>query len=253
MLAEFLDFNIFSFFLVFTRVGTAMMLLPGFSAVYVNARLRLAVALGVSFASMPLVLPLLPPVPGSVSAMVVLLVSEAIIGAFFGFLGRIALGTLQIMGTFVALFASLASALIQDPVAEQQSSIISNLLTTIGFLLIFVTDFHHLMFEALMETYSIFVPGNALETGDLAMVLVRSLADSMVLALQLSSPFLVVALTYYAGLGVLGRLMPALPLFFFAMPIQIGLQFYIMILTISGTMMVFMNHFQETFIRFVGP
>ena len=144
------------------------MLMPGFSAVYVNARIRLAVGLTVSFASLPILTPLLPPVPASAGAMVVLIVSEALVGVFFGFLGRIALATLQIAGTFISMFASLANALIRDPVAEQQSSVVSSMLTTIGMVLIFVTDLHHLMFEALIETYSVFLPGNVREIGDVA-------------------------------------------------------------------------------------
>ncbi len=253
MLAEFLDVNIVGFFLVFARVGTAIMLMPGFSAVYVNVRIRLAVGLTVSFAAMPLIMPLMPPVPASAGALVVLIIMEVVVGLFFGFLARLALGTLQILGTFVSLFSSLANALVQDPVAEQQSSVISNFLTAIGVLLILVTNMHHLMFEALIETYSLFIPGQVTGIEDMALMLARKLADSVALALQLSSPFLVVALTYYALLGVLNRLMPALPLFFFAMPIQIGLQFYVMLVTLTGVMMIFLRNFQDTFIPFVGP
>ncbi len=252
MLGEFLNFNVFGFFLVFSRVGTALMIMPGFSASYVNARIRLAIALSVSFVTAPLVFPLLPAEPPVVSDMILLIASEAYIGLFFGVLGRIALGTLQIMGTFVAMFASLANALVRDPIAEQQSSVISSFLVTIGLLMIFVTDMHHLMFEALLETYGLFRPGQAILVGDTALMLARGIGDSVALALQLASPFLVIALAYYAGLGILGRLMPALPLFFFAMPIQISLQFFVMIATLSGVMMMFLQHFQDTFQRFVG-
>ena len=184
--------------------------------------------------------------------MACLIASEAYIGVFFGILGRIALGTLQIMGTYVAMFASLANAMIQDPIVESQSSVVASLLTTIGLLMIFVTDMHHVMFEALIETYALFKPGAALMVGDIAMMMARDVADSVALGLQLVSPFLVVALAYYAGLGILGRLMPALPLFFFAMPIQISLQILVLISTLSGLMILFLQHFQDTFIRFTG-
>ena len=252
MLSEFLTFNIFGFFLVFARVGTAFMIMPGFSTVYVNTRVRLGIALSVSFASTHLVLPLLPPQPEGAADVVILIASEAYIGVFFGILGRIALGTLQIMGTYVAMFASLANAMIQDPIVESQSSVVASLLTTIGLLMIFVTDMHHVMFEALIETYALFKPGAALMVGDIAMMMARDVADSVALGLQLASPFLVVALAYYAGLGILGRLLPALPLFFFAMPIQISLQILVLISTLSGLMILFLQHFQDTFIRFTG-
>jgi flagellar biosynthesis protein FliR len=252
MLSEFLDFNVFGFFLVFARVGTAFMVMPGFSASYVNARVRLGIGLSVSFVSAQLLFPLLPDKPPGAADMLILIASETYIGLFFGILGRVALGTLQIAGTYVSMFSSLANALVRDPIAEQQSSVVSNLMTTIGLLLIFVTDMHHVMFEALLETYALFKPGDAIVVGDIAMMLARGVAASVALALQLASPFLVLALSYYAGLGILGRLMPALPLFFFAMPVQISLQFLTMIITLSGIMMLFLQHFQETFLPFVG-
>ena len=253
MLSEFLTFNVFGFFLVFSRIGTALMIMPGFSASYVNARVRLGIALSISFVSASLVFPLLPPQPKGAADMIILVASEAYIGVFFGILGRVALGTLQIMGTYVAMFASLANAMVHDPIAEQQSSVVASFLTTIGLLLVFVTDMHHLMLEALLETYALFKPGEVLLVGDVATMLTRGVADSVSLALQMASPFLLVALAYYSGLGILGKLMPALPLFFFAMPIQISLQIFILISTLSGLMMIFLQHFQDIFLRFTGP
>jgi len=40
MLEELLTLNLFGFFLIFTRVGTALSLMPGFSAGFVPVRVR---------------------------------------------------------------------------------------------------------------------------------------------------------------------------------------------------------------------
>ena len=66
-----------------------------------------------------------------------LLLSEVIIGIFIGIAARILIGALQTAGTLLALFASLANALIRDPIAEQQSSLISSFLCSLysGFVL----------------------------------------------------------------------------------------------------------------------
>ena len=63
----------------------------------------------------------------------------------------------------------------------------------------------------------------------------------------------VVGLAFYIGLGLLGRLMPALPVFFFGMPAQITLQFWIFTLTFSGIMMVFLKNFQDSYSPFIAP
>ena len=253
MLNELLTLNIFAFFLIFSRVGTALMILPGFSAQYVSTRIRLAFALAVCLALLPFLLKIMPEIPGSASAIILLIVTEALIGIFIGTIARIAISALQTAGTLIAMFASLANALTQDELTEQQSSIISGFLTIVGMTLVFATNLHHLMLEALIDTYSIFAPGVIENLGDFAQIIGRSVAKSFSLGLKLASPFLIVALVYYVGLGLAGRLMPALPLFFFMMPIQITVQFTVLMAILSSVMLVFLQNFEESILLFAGP
>lgn len=245
MLEQFFALNAFGFFLVFTRVGAAFLLMPGFSARYVNVRTRLLVALTMSFVMTPALVAGLPGLPPSSSALALLLVSEAIIGGFIGIIGQVLLSALQTAGTLISYLSSMANALIQDPIAEQQSSTIANFLTIAGLTVIFVTDTHHLMLRAMADSYLLFIPGQPLDFGVFIDVLSRRVADSFALGIQLAAPFLVTAMTYYIGLGLLGRLMPALPVFFVGLPIQITMQITLMTLTLSSILLVFLTYFQE--------
>ena len=251
MLQELLELNLFAFLLIFSRVGTAIMLLPGYSATYVAARFRLVLGLAVSFVMFPVLAAKLPMPPNSVSGLALILAGEVVVGGFFGFLLRILVSALQTVGTIAALASSMANALIQDPIADQQSSTISGFLLTIGVVLIFVSDLHHLMLIALLETYALFEPGQVLPFGDFADAVGRQVADSFALGLQMSAPFVVIGLTYYIGLGLLGRLMPQLPVFFFGLPVQITIQIFAFTLTISGIMLAFIQNFDAKVNRFI--
>ena len=253
MLSELLSLNLFGFFLIFVRVGAAFSTLPGFSATYVSIRIRLLIALTVSFVLAPLLIPLLPLPPATALGLGVLVISEVIIGGFFGALGRITMGALHTAGTVVSYTASLANAFITDPIAEQQGSILSGFLTTVGIVVVFVTDMHHLMLRAVAESYVIFHPGEALQLGDFAHMIARHVMDSFKLGVQLASPFILVGITHFLMLGILGRLMPSLPVFFFGLPIQIATQITVMALTLSGIMLAFSTHFGDVFGAFVAP
>lgn len=243
----------FAYLLVFARLGAALSLLPGFSAAYVSVRVRLILALALTLVVQPVVAPTLPGLPASPAALALLVAGEVTIGTFIAVLVRIVVAALQVAGTFIAYFSSLANALVQDPVADQQTSTISGFLGTLGLVMIFVTDLHHLMLRALVTSYDRFPPGMALPTDGFAEAATAAVAASMAIGLQLAAPFLVVALVYTVGLGLLGRLMPQLPVFFFGMPIQISFQIWAMALTISGIMLVFLNQFRETLSPFAGP
>lgn len=253
MIEQLIALNAFGFFLIFTRIGAAFLLMPGFSARYVNVQTRLLAALTMSFVMTPVLVAGLPGLPPSASALVLLLVSEAIIGGFIGIIGQVLVSALQTAGTLIAYLSSMANALIQDPIAEQQSSTIANFLTIAGMTMIFVTDTHYLMLRAMADSYVLFIPGQPLDFGVFIDVLSRRVAESFALGVQLAAPFLVTAMTYYIGLGLLGRLMPALPVFFVGLPIQIAMQITLLALTLSAIMLVFLTYFQEGMGSLLAP
>ncbi len=253
MLSEILALNVFGFFLIFARVGAAFVTMPGFSAIYVGARARLLIALTVSFLLTPVLAGTLPGVPETPDVLAILLIGEVVVGLFLGILGRILVAALQTAGTLVSLFSSMANALIQDPIVEQQSSVAAGFLSTLGIVLIFVTDLHHVMLGALADSYTLFVPGRPLMIDDMANVIARRVMDSFALGVQLASPLFVTGLTYYLGLGLLGRLMPALPIFFVGLPAQVMIQISVFMLTLSSMMMVFLARFQDGYAGFLTP
>jgi flagellar biosynthesis protein FliR len=251
VLTELLQLNIFAFFMIFARLGTAISFMPGFSVTYISARMRLGIALAVSFAVTPVIGPNLPVMPTEVPDLGIIIAAEMIVGSFIGILARILISALQTAGTVIALTSAMANALVQDPIAEQQSSTISGFLLTVGVVLVFVADFHHLMIRAAVESYEVFQPGNLLPAGDLVNLMARRVADSFTLGVQLAAPSIVIGLTYYIGLGLLGRLMPQLPVFFFGLPVQISLQLWVLLVTLSGIMLVFAQRFQDGIGAFV--
>ena len=75
-----------------------------------------------------------------------------------------------------------------SPIAEQQSALLAGFLGNVGILLIFVTDMHHLMLRAMIDSYSLFVPGQPLPVGDMSNMIARQVMDSFALGVQLRRP-----------------------------------------------------------------
>jgi flagellar biosynthetic protein FliR len=253
MLEELLTLNIFGFFLIFTRVGTALALMPGFSAGFVPIRVRLAGALAITFVMTPVLVAGLPVRPPTIAALAILIMGEFLVGLFFGVIARILIGALQTAGTVISYMSSMANALIQDPIAEQQSSTVASFMLIMATVLIFTADMHHVMLRAIADSYTLMEPGAGIPVGDMVYIIGRRVADSFALGLRLAAPFVIVALTYYIGLGLLGRLMPQLQVFFFGLPFQIGLQIWVLAITITGIMMVFLQEFEEAYQGFILP
>ena len=250
MLGDLLELNIFGFFLIFARIGSAISMMPGFSSSFVSPRFSLAIALAVSFVVFAPLVSTLPVMPSNIANLALLLIGEILIGVFLGTIARTLISALQTAGTIISFASSMANAMTNDAVSEQQSSTISAFFMTTGMVLIFVSDLHHLMLIAVVDSYSLVVPGEGLMIEDISHFMTRKVADSFALALQMSAPFIIVALTYYIGLGLLGRLMPQLQVFFFGMPFQLAVQLWVLAITASGILMVFVSNFQDVYTSF---
>jgi flagellar biosynthetic protein FliR len=253
MLGELITGDLFSLVFVFARIGAALMLLPGFGEVFVAARVRLLLAIAISVVVAPVVGPYVPPTPDGPLAMFGAIGHELVIGIFLGAMARMLMSALHIAGVIVGFQTSLSNAQMFDPINSGQGSIVGSFFNVLGVFLIFASNLHHLMLMAVIDSYTLFVPGAPLPLGDFSDVATRILSKSFVLGMQIASPFIVMGMLFFIGMGLLARLMPQVQVFFIAMPIQIYLGFSVMTLTLSASMMWFLSTFQDTFQNILLP
>ena len=247
MLAAFLGENLFAFFLVFARLGAALMLLPAIGEVYVFVRARLALALAVSAIMTPLLAPHLPTMPESALAMAMLLIGEALMGLFIGSLSRIMISALHTASMVIAFQTGLGAATMFDPNQGDQGAIIGRFLVVTLLALVFTTELHHVLLTALAGSYQTLIPGTLPFVGDFSLVAIRFCSEAFVVAVQIAAPVVLLGLLFYLGLGVLARLMPAVQIFFIALPLQIVLGFWIVMVTLSAMMLWYLDYFEHSF------
>jgi flagellar biosynthesis protein FliR len=248
-LEQFLPANLFAAFLIFSRIGAAMMLLPGFGELYVPQRFRLLLALMMAGLLTPVLAPMLPPMPASPSALAVTILGEVVIGVFIGTLARMLVAALEMAGMMISLQTGLSAASMFNPLADQVSSPLpSALYGMLGVVLIFVTDLHHLLLRAAVESYGLFTPGALPPVGDLTDTVTKFVAGSFRLAFEMAAPFIVVGLVFFVALGIVARLVPQLQVLFIAQPLQIlgGLGLFAVVL-VTG-----MRWFLTAFVQQLG-
>jgi flagellar biosynthetic protein FliR len=251
-LEQLVNFNIFSFLMIFARLGSAIMLLPGFGEAYVPQRVRLVFALVLSFVLMPLLADRLPAQPAAFDRFAGLLLLEIAIGVFFGMMTRLILLGTQTAGSVIALQIGLASALVSDPTTQQQAAVTGNFLLALTVVLIFVTGLDHMTLKGLVGTYGIFPPGVVPPMGDIANHAARIVSDSFAVSIQMSTPFLVYGIVFAVALGLLARLMPTLQVFFIAMPMQILAGLALMAVSLTAMLLFFLGSYEDRMSVFLG-
>lgn len=116
------------FILVFARVGTLVMLMPGLGERIVPGRIRLSLALFLTLAMMPMVQPLLPSAISRPEAALAVLLLEIAVALMIGLTARLVIASLQTAGNFVSQSLGLAFAETVDPTQGGQAAAVGNFL-----------------------------------------------------------------------------------------------------------------------------
>jgi len=253
MLSEIFTFNIFHFGLIFARMSGAFIIMPGISATFVPVRVRLLFALMLAFVLVPIVSADFPPFPIHPLELAILLGGEVLVGFFFGALMMIMISAMQTLGTIISFVAALSNAFSFDAISQAQSSVISTFFVNLALVTIFVTDLHHLMLMAIVDSYSLFSPGQLPPIGDFADFVTKTVSGSFKIGVQLAAPFILLSFGFQLAMGLISRLNPQFQIYFVAMPAQIAIALLMLMFTVSSIMMVFLQYYQTGLIGFLEP
>ena len=250
-LSEFLTGQAYAFVLSFTRIGTAFTLLPGFADGVVNTRIRALIAIALSAVATPIVGPMLPPMPESAAGLVILIGIESFIGLFLGLITRIMFAALDVAGMIISVQTGFAAVTLFNPSLATQSSIMGVALSTLGVTLLFVTDLHHMLLTALVESYRVLQPAQLPPMGDLTSTILDLTARSFRIGTEMAAPFLIVFMLLNCGMGVLQKLAPQVQIFFVMMSVQVALGLLMMALVLSAMTLYWLGHFEDSMIGFL--
>ncbi len=148
--------------------------------------------------------------------------------------------------------SGLGFAINVDPTQGAQGALLATFLVTLGIMLIFATGAHALMFAALERSYALFPPGAAPPLSDATELVVSFAGASFALGVALAAPFVAFSLVFYAGLGVVAKLMPQFQVFFVSLPLSILATFGLLLILLSTMMQVFLDRFSSEIGAFAG-
>ena len=209
-----------TFLLLFARVGSILMLLPVFSEEAVPMRIRLLIALSITFglsvflsdrfALVPVVDNLLGP-----------LVAEITLGLALGMLVRIMFFAAAMAGSIISLQMGLSAAMVFDAGQGGQVPLLSKFVVVAAACVCLAMNVHHLWLRSIVESYAAFPVGALPPARDLAELATTAMSRALELGLGLAAPFLVFGVVFNAVLGLANRLAPTIQVFFIGQPLNI--------------------------------
>ncbi len=162
----------------------------------------------------------------------VLVIKEAFMGLFIGFIARFFYHILTVCGELVTLSMGLSSDQLFNPTMDRSVTGVENFYLLLGGLFFLAFNGHHIFIQGLVESFSS-VP---LAKVSLNLVPMRDLAaigqDILIMGIKLAAPILGAIFLSNMAMGIIGRAVPQINVLVTSWPINVLLGFAVLFVTI---------------------
>jgi flagellar biosynthetic protein FliR len=237
-------------FIAFCRIGGCMMVLPGFSSARVPMQIRFFVSFALALALLPILWDTIyPRVSGGDPAVYMRLIfGEVLIGTMYGLIARIYTLGMQFTGSILAMSIGFSAPGGADILEDTSENPLASFLSFSALMVLFILDFHHIVFKALADSYTIMPLGGDPSAQKMLITMTDTLAQVFMIMLRLASPFLIYGLMFNVAVGLVNKLAPQIPLYFVSTPYLLMGGIFLMYLSIAAFIRQFAGGFSAIFL-----
>lgn len=209
--------------LIFLRVAAIVFSAPVLDTETIPAVFKAALAFAVSILLLPVVQTVVTVTNLSLTAFVMGMLSEIIIGITIGLSVKLIFTGIQMAGQIAGYQMGLAVANVMDPSTMAQIPILAQIYNLTAMLIFLVINAHHMFFSALVESYRIIPPLSVVLSTQVVDMMMKLAGNMFVVAVKVGAPLIAVLLVTTIALGLVARTVPQMHIFVVAMPLKIVL------------------------------
>ena len=216
----------------FVRVGAFLMVMPLVGGSFVPVRVRLLLAIALTFAIAPLVPPAATQEVLSPAGLV-MMIQEIGIGVVLGFLVQLVFDAIALGGQVIGMSMGLGFAVFLDRARGISIPVLGQLFLMLGMLVFLSLDGHLAMIQLLAESFQAWpIAAGKLTLPVLSELLVWT-SQLFVLAMKIALPAVTALLVVNLSFGIMSRAAPTLNLFAVGFPVAMLLGFAVIFLNMN--------------------
>lgn len=220
------------FLMILVRVATFVFVAPFFGMTNTPFRVKIGFSVFVSL----LLFQILPKTGldyQGVFGFAAIIVKEGITGLLIGFAASICNSIILLAGNMIDMEIGLSMATTFDPMTNSQVNITGNLYNYFILMLLIVTDMHHYILRAVVDSYQLIpIAGQNFDWEHLFTSFLAFVTDLFVIAFRIILPIFVVSMILNAILGIMAKVAPQMNMFAIGMQLKLLVGFVILFLTI---------------------
>lgn len=215
-LSSALGLDVQGLILAYLRVQAAILILPAYSERFLSVRVRVALAMALTPAAMAFDATAAGTADADPAVFAALAAREMLVGLLIAIPVRIMASALHVATSAIGATASLSQLI--GTGTEAAPHPIGNLMHLAGLALLMAMGLPILLIDLIAQSYAAFPAGRLAIGNEQVRGMVGLVAQSIVLALAVASPFILGGLLYQLLTGVVNKVMPSLPVVFIGAP-----------------------------------
>jgi len=232
-----------TFFLIFLRITSMIMLFPVFSSAQIPVQVRLGLGALFSFVIFRVVPP--PHLTGGAFELIVGASAQVLLGVIIGFIGSLVFTGIQFAGELIDLQVGFAIANVINPQTQQNITIIGEFQLALATLLFVATNSHYLMIQGIAGSFNLLpLPYINLDPsvgGNITLFF----SESFLIVFQIAAPVVVAMFLTNVALALMARVAPQMNVFIVGLPLQVGVGLTMMAISLPLLAVVAQQVFQN--------
>jgi len=224
------DFQLFLLSLL--RVGSLIAAMPVLGGAQTAQRFKVGLTFVLGLLLFPLSKKYFLPIPFVPVVLLVVVIQEVLLGVLIGLIARLIFSAVEFGGTVIGYQMGFAAANVFDPQNQRQISLMSQFQNVFAILIFLSMDGHMILIRAIVSSFEVLPPGQIDFSKGAIPFLIDATTQMFILGVKFSAPILAVLLLSSLVLGIMARVFPQLNVFLLSFPLNIGLSFLVIGLTL---------------------
>ena len=220
------------FLLILVRITGFIFTAPFFSLRNVPVRVKTGLSIFIAvilYYTVPLTMQEYTGVIG----FAILVVTEAVAGALMGLFANISYHILAFSGQIIDMEIGFSMVNEMDPTTNIQTTITANFYGYLIMLMMIITDLHHFVLRALVDSFQVIGIGKAFLRPNMYELMLSFLIDYFIIAFRIVLPVFAAILLVNTILAILAKVAPQMNMFVIGMQLKIFVGLAVLLLIIG--------------------
>ncbi len=230
--------------IIMIRVGPMIFLMPVTGSKSVPSQVKIFLTVAVAIVLAPVVPVNAGQLPQTVLGFLIFTLAEICFAGILSIFARLIFDSIQLAGQMVGVQMGMGMAGVMDPQFGNQISLVGQFWNLLAILIFLSLNGHHIYITTIQDSYNWVAPGTLNVTQASFEGMMNATSRMFYMAVKIMAPTSAAVFFCHIGMGIIAKTVPQIPILIVGMPINIGVGFIFVGLSLTYFLPLMINQFE---------